>query len=91
MERQGFFVELLVPWRVLRFVRNHGLSDARNVCFGLSETAESAMEKVEAEIRSDPEFAMRWRGGAFRPVPYHLGIHLKKDGTMGIYPDGKTY
>lgn len=73
-EKSGIYIELLNPLSVSHAVKLLGLRDAPMCVFGLSPTAESALEKVEQRLKGDPFFRRRWSGGAFRPVPYHLGI-----------------
>jgi hypothetical protein len=55
-------------------VKRLGLPDAPMAVFGLQPTAEAALGLVEARLKGDPFFRRRWQGGAFRPIPYHLGI-----------------
>ena len=73
-KKSGIYVELLNPLSANHAIRMLDLPPAQSCVFGLSSTAESALEKVEMRLKGDPFFKKRWAGGAFRPIPYHLGI-----------------
>lgn len=88
-EGTGVSVEFIAPHRLQRFIDNHELPHAEPVVFGLSGTAEEAMERVAKRLVGDPSFKKRWAGGAFRPIPYHLGIHVSRDSQprVTVYPN----
>ena len=73
-KKSSLYVELLNPITVAKAVKYLQLPDAPMAVFGLSRSAEAALEKVEMRLKGDPFFRRRWAGGVFRPIPYHLGI-----------------
>ena len=83
-KKTSIYVELVNPLSVAHAVKQLELPDAPMCVFGLSDTAESAMEKVADRLKGDPFFRRRFTGGAFVPIPYHLSI--VNDGKLMILP-----
>ena len=75
-DKSPWAIELLEAHRLARVGKVLGLPEGRDHVFGLSDTAEEAMGKVQQALRNDPFFRKRYRGGVFRPVPYHICVAL---------------
>ena len=84
--KSPYAIELLEAWKVQRIEKAFDVPEGPTVCFGLSATAEEALEKVEGRLRGDPFFRRRYSGGVFKVVPYHLGIAVDGEGNLLVLP-----
>lgn len=81
-----YALELLEAWKVKRIESRSDFPEGPTAVFGISATAEAALEKVEMRLKGDPYFKRRYRGGVFKVVPYHLGIAIDKEGNLLVLP-----
>lgn len=53
------------------------------ISFGLTNSPELAMQKVEEKLKSDPFWAKRFAGGVFYPMAAHWGVPGPKRSRNG--------
>lgn len=62
------------PWAVIWKEADTSCFRDFLLTFGLSVSAEQALEKVLARLEGDPVFRRRHSGGTFYPVPLHMSV-----------------